>query len=46
MLHFTKEAQAIISYLRLNNYKMQDQQSPMKQASEIKLLVARTTLAG
>jgi hypothetical protein len=46
MLHFTQEAQAVVSYLQLNNYQVPDQQSFMKQASEIKLLVAQTTSAG
>jgi hypothetical protein len=46
MLHFTQEAQAVVSYLRLNNYQVPDQQSSMKQASEIKLLVAQATSAG
>jgi hypothetical protein len=45
-LHFTQEAQAIVSYLHLNNYQVPDQQFLMKQASDIKLLVAQTTSAG
>jgi hypothetical protein len=36
-LHFTQEAQAIISYLHLNNYQVPDQQYTMKQASDKQL---------
>jgi hypothetical protein len=45
-VHFTQEAQASVRYLRLNNYQVSDQQSPIKQASEIKLLVVWTTSVG
>jgi hypothetical protein len=46
LFHFTQEVQAVGSYLRLNNYQVPDQQSLMKQASEIKFLVAQITSAG